>query len=318
MFKRLGLGLGASGKYERAFEKGVLLGDFETATSLFRDAAREFEKKGNVEGQVKALANANLYDYIQSGKPQILDSLIEHLSQISEIECIGSATETMPAGPLLAELKARKAEIAVERLGIGTSNEALASAHEQARISFEPIMSEKLVTYRYLVKDQFKDSAESRYYYHAGKACWHRAQAKAAATPAEAADEMSQAVMYYRRAGYDHGEQVASRALTNLRLERTCWVCDREMQGQGINFEYLPSRVTPYHLAQLEKANQDRSSLDLEKSQVALCVVCRGLIDNLAQTIANEVATQKLSSIEDQMKRLTQRIHNLERTAHGR
>lgn len=314
MLQRLGLGRGADGKYQRAFEKGVLLGDYDNAIRSFLDAAKEYEKQGDLESKNRALANARLYEYIRTGKPTPLTRLIEHLSQIDEIECIGSATETMPTAPLVAELEARRAELDIEKLGHGTAHDTLARAHDKAQAKFEPLLSQKLVTYPYVVKDEIGDLGENRHYYHAGKASWHRAQAMVPLDPSAAADEMSQAVMYYRRAAYKQGEEAANRALANLRLERTCWICGREMQGQDINFSYIPTQVSPYHSDLLQKVGQDCSSLDLANSRVALCVVCKGLISCLANTIAGEIAAFKMQELQGEIRRLSDRIEKLERS----
>ena len=313
MFKKLGLGLSASDRYQRAFEKGVLLGDFVSAIRLFEDAANEYEKRGDLVGQNQALANARLYEYLHTKKPEILPQLISHLQHLTEIECIGSATETMPASKLAAELEARVSEVKIEKLGSGTGHAGLASAHAEAQDRFEPILSESLVTYPLVVEDQYGDSAQKRYYYHAARASWHRAQAMVREDPAAAAEEMSQAVMYYRRAGYDQGEQASARALSNLRLTRTCWLCGREMQGQGINFAYQSTKVSSYHLSLLEKVNQDCSSLDLENSKVAVCVVCQGLIACVTRNVAAEIAAQKVKSLEGQLRKLSQKVNNLQK-----
>jgi hypothetical protein len=315
MLRKLGLGRGAEAKYQRAFEKGVLLGDYDGAIRMFLDTAKEFEKQGDLDGKNQALANARLYEYIHTGRPAALPRLAEHLRQLDDIECIGSATETMSAATLVAEVEARQAELAVEKLGLGTGHGALASAHEQARDKFEALLSEKLVTYSLVVKDEIGDGAQNRYYYHAGKACWHRAQAKVAVDPSAAAEEMSQSVLYYRRAGYQQGEQAANGALANLRLERTCWVCGREMQGQGINFDFLPTQLSQYHHDLVQRGNQDASSLDVGNSRVALCVVCKGLIAGLAQAIAGEIAAQKITQIEARIRKLSERTSKLERSS---
>ena len=310
MFKKLGLGLSASDRYQRAFEKGVLLGDFVSATRLFEDAANEYEKRGDIVGQHQAMANARLYEYIHTKKPAVLPKLLSHLQHLAEIECIGSATETMPASKLAAELQARLSEVKIGKLGKGAGHNALAFAHAEARDRFEPLLSESLVTYPLVVEDEYGNSAQERYYYHAARVSWHDAQTKVKDNPAAAAEEMSQAVMYYRRAGYARGEQASARALSDLRLMRTCWLCGREMQGQGVNFAYQSTKVSSYHLSLLEKGNQDCSSLDLENSKVAVCVVCQGLIACVARGLATEIAAQKIKPLEQQLRKLSQKVNS--------
>jgi hypothetical protein len=311
VFKKLGFGLDADDKYQRAFEKGVLLGNFEAAPSLFEEAAREYEKRGQVEGQHRALANAALYRYIQSDDAALLPVLIDHLDHISEIECIGSAGETMPAAVLKTELEARRVELEVEALGPGMGHEALAVAHERARDCFEELGSAGLVVYPHTVKDQLGLDAESRYLYHAGKAYWHRAQEQVQTDPAAASDEMSRALMYYRRAGYTAGEQAADGALDHLRMQRTCWICHREMQGRGVNFSYLPTTVSPYHARVLERANQDPSSLDVAGSTVVVCVVCHTLITRQVESIAARIVSDRVNPLVKEIKKLQSEISRL-------
>ncbi|MBN1814942.1 MAG: hypothetical protein JXA14_24095 [Anaerolineae bacterium] len=314
MFKKLGFGLGADDKYQRAFEKGVLLGNLEAAPALFEEAAREYEKRGQVEGQRRALANAALYRYIKSGDTTLLPALIDHLGHISEIEYIGSATDTIPAAQLNAELVARRAELEIEALGAGAGHLALAAAHERARDCFEEIKPANLVVYPHVVKDDVGQDAESRGFYHAGKACWHRAQLQVQTDPAAAADEMSRAVMYYRRAGYTMGEQAADGALEHLRMQRTCWICHREMQGRGINFDWLPTAVSSYHAGLLERANQDQGSLDIAGSSVVVCVVCQTLIARQAENIAARVVSNQVGPLVKEIKKLRDEVSKLKQS----
>lgn len=316
MFKKLGIGLGAEDKYHRAYEKGVLLEDFGKAKQLFEEAAAEFEKRGNPEGRDRAVANAHFYGYLKSGNVSQIDALIESLRPLSEIECIGSETETMPVGRLIAELEARKAEAEVATMGDSVSTEAVAAAHEKARDKFAVLGGGTMVTYTYFGNDPFQGSAERHQFLHSGKACWYRCQLHLATDPATAADEMSQAVLYFRHADDKQEESKADQLLNNLRMQRTCWVCGREMQAQGVNFEYLPTTLRPYHLAVIEKSKQDTGTLLVEESRVAVCVVCRDLIMNQARTIANDMVSHALSPIINHVNALNDQVAQLARMAH--
>lgn len=315
MFKKLGIGLSGPDKYHRAYEKGVLLEDLPKAVQLFEEAAAEFEKRGDHEGRARAVANAHFYRYLRSGDASHVDALIESLRPVCEIECIGSEAELMPTAPLIAELEARKAEDRVAAMG-GTSIEAMVTAHESARDRFAVLGASTMVTFAYFGNDPLQASAERHQFLHSGKACWYRSQMHLASDPAMASDEMSQAVLYFRRAGEKQEESKADHALNNLRLQRTCWVCGREMQAQGVNFEYLPTTVRPYHLSVVERSKQDTSTLLVDEARVAVCVVCRDLIMNQARAIAADLVSHALLPVMTQVNALTKQVAELTRVAH--
>lgn len=320
MLKSLGFGLDAGEKYRRAFEKGVLLGDYAAASRLFMDAAREYEKRGQPDGQRAALANAHLYEYLRTGKLEYLNPLIPILRQLSQIECIGSAIEFMPADKLANELEARCVEAEINALKADSPPEFVAAAHEKARDKFALIRSERLITYAHQGNDQFHETAESRFFLHSGKASWYRALPKLGVDPAAAADELSRAVMFYRRAGDHQSEEQVAQTLANLRITRTCWVCGREMQGQGVHFDYLPTTVLPYHMTVLEKSKQDASTALPDASRVAVCVVCKDLILSQARQIADaliqELVQEKLVPMAHRVDQLSDAVQALARTAH--
>lgn len=320
MLKNLGIGLTAHDKYQRGFEKGVLLGDFASASRYFQDAAKDYQKQGDPHGAHRAITNAQLYDYLRTGQAQLLDNLIQNLTQIPEIERIGSATESMATAELIPELEARRAEAQIKALDEKVDDETRSRAHEQARDKFAPIRNQRLITYAYVADDEFRETAESRYFLHAGKSAWYRARARIAHDPAAASDELSHAVANYRRAGFKKGEDEASQVLANLRIARTCWVCGREMQGNGFHFEYLPSTLLPYHLTVLQKAKQDTSMAVLEQSHVAVCVVCKDVIVNQAERIAGaaikQLVDQVVAPLARQVDSLTNTVQQLARVSH--
>src|SRR3954464_2870656 len=96
--KATGVGLNANEHYDRAYEKGVLLGPekFAEAVGLFETAARKAAESGDVQTQTRALANSRLYGFITSGDVRLLPDLYQLLSQLTEVEQIGSRSEMMP------------------------------------------------------------------------------------------------------------------------------------------------------------------------------------------------------------------------------
>ena len=79
-----GLGLNASDHYQRAFEKGVLLGPqrFAEAAGLFDAAAQKANEIGDAQTAARSTANAKLYSYLVAGDPSNLAELrraLDHL-----------------------------------------------------------------------------------------------------------------------------------------------------------------------------------------------------------------------------------------------
>ncbi len=316
MLKSLGIGLNAEEKYRRAFEKGVLLCNWGEAARLFLDAAKAFEKEGNGQRQRQALANAHLYEFLASRQMAVVPRLIDLLRSLQRIECIGSATETMPAEQLAAELQALMAEMQVAAVKDSPDPATKAAAHERARDSFAAITSGTLVVYPCISEGRFTETAESRFHAHAAWVSYYQALAKLASDPAAAAEELGRAVVSFRLGGYGENEQEMARLLADMRLSRTCWLCGREMQAQGFYFEYLPTAVRPYHRTVLEKAHQDLDTVQLEGSRVVVCTVCKGLILGQARVLAEQVIAERVAPLEAQVHELGEAVQRLARMAH--
>src|SRR5690242_3236998 len=107
--KATGLGLSHAEHYERAYEKGVLLGQakYGDAASLFQTAAQKAGDAGDGALQARATANSLLYGFVATGNYAILGQLRRQLDQIQEIETIGGKTDTVPAPQLAAEVEGR-------------------------------------------------------------------------------------------------------------------------------------------------------------------------------------------------------------------
>jgi hypothetical protein len=95
-----GVGLNPDESYHRAFEKGVLLGDYQAAGDLFAKAAAKYEEAGQSDEVHRARANQCLYSFVVSKAIGDIGEVVRHLDAISEIEELGSETAKMPAAEL--------------------------------------------------------------------------------------------------------------------------------------------------------------------------------------------------------------------------
>src|SRR3954451_19565253 len=159
--KATGVGLNANEHYDRAYEKGVLLGPekFTEAVGLFETAARKAAESGDVQTQTRALANSRLYGFITSGDVRLLPDLYQLLSQLTEIEQIGSRSEMMPAETLRAEVEARLVEQELGRIA-AEAYRARAEGHRKAAAVFQRFFTSPLVTYPYQRPDAHVGTAQ--------------------------------------------------------------------------------------------------------------------------------------------------------------
>src|ERR1035438_9453518 len=79
-----GVGLNPDESYHRAFEKGVLLGDYQAAGDLFAKAAAKYEEAGQSDEVHRARANQCLYSFVVSKAIGDIGEVVRHLDAISE------------------------------------------------------------------------------------------------------------------------------------------------------------------------------------------------------------------------------------------
>lgn len=296
--KGTGIGLTHSEHYQRAYERGVLLGPtkYGEAGALFEEAARRAQQANDQFLHLRAAANAALYGFLASGKPQFLATLAQVLPNLQDIEVIGSATEMMPAGALMAEVGARLVEFDV----LATNpNDYLARAggHDRAAAAFKTIFMAPLITYRLQATDSHIEVAQSRFFYHQGLAAWHQALATVATSPEGAAEEMGKALVAFRQCNDSRWADDAQAWLANCRMKRTCWMCHRELQGATIHFKSYPAAVTPYAASVVAHLGQDSSTLD-PRGFVVLCMTCGSVVERQAEAYANQRA-QEIRALYD-------------------
>jgi len=321
--KATGIGLTPFEAYERAFEKGVLLGPekYDEAAQMFWEAADKADEDGDQNVSTKGRVNARLYGFISGGSIEHLRELGAALGTVSEVEVIGSRTETMPTETLIQEVAARVAEADLE--GVSSSDHAGRSAgHKEAAAAFKKFFNGDLITYKYQPAPAHNENAQARFFYHSGMASWHDALSVANRSPTSAGEEMSKALNSFRQCSDDNWGGKCQQWLERYRLKRTCWVCDREYQGATLHFDNYSAQITPYALEVLEKLGHDMSSVDASGS-VVLCRPCasvvRGVADIIATQRAGEVRqelTQAMEQMQSQlvsmMSRLESRISSLE------
>ena len=310
--KATGLGLSHGEHYNRAFEKGVLLGPtmYGEAVKLFDHAARKATEVGDGETQARAIANARLYSFIGTGSPDHLTDLRRALDTIPQIEAIGSQTEFIPTDTLKVEIDARVIEQRIRGVHDDQHLE-LAGLHQNAADTFRQIFQAPLVTYRFQRSDPHTETAQSRYFFHQGLANWHQALNAVLSDPEVAAEQMGKALASFRQCQDDAWSGRAQTWLAGCRQRRTCWLCHRECQGATVHFSSYAAVVTPYVAALVTRLGQDTSSIDLGSGQIVLCRTCGSSMERIADQFAAQQAGAVRAELLGQLSRVTSVMDDL-------
>ena len=320
--KATGLGLDAGGAYNRAYEKAVLLGEdhYSEAVGLFEKAADKADDEDEPELADRARANAALYSFVCKGGLEPLRSLQELLPRIPEMEQLGSQNDMMPTAPLCAEITARLAESRISEL---SSASALAQAHDEAAAAFKGIFNNDLMTYRLHASDQHVDKASSRFFFHTGMAEWHRAVSSIESDPHLASEHMAKALGGFKNAQDTAWIARADEWLARGRFRRSCWMCHREFQGDGIHFHATSAEVAPYVVKRVQELGQDSSAVDFDRAQIVLCTPCHSAVYRMAESVAEERAAalraelaSALAERDAAIKALASRLSKVESLAH--
>jgi hypothetical protein len=320
--KATGLGLTHHQHYDRAFEKGVLLGPskYDEASSLFEAAARKAAEAGDAQLQTRASANALLYRFVAKGDVSPLDQLKTHLEQLEQIECIGGRNESVPGKQLAAEVEGRLLEHQI----LTTSDYGQrAVLHQKASEAFKKIFSAPLITYRFHANDAHTQTAQSRFFFHQGMMAWSQAQDAAPSDPDAAAEHAGRALSSFRQCQDQDWSQKSDSWLALFRTRRTCWMCHRELQGLGVHIRSYPAVVTPYVVALVNKLGHDASSLDSARGQIVLCAPCGTAVERQADHYATERTRElreevngELRQMQSTINQLTNVVEQLQRMAH--
>jgi len=125
--------------------------------------------------------------------------------------------------------------------------------------------------------------------------------------PAKAMELYSEAVAYLQQAPAEVKKFVDSR-IGKLSKTTRCWVCRREIQGEDINYIYLPASINKYII---EKYGNDSPYL-INDGAIAVCRVCYTMIYNLSDALAKNYYDQAMKALQEVEARLNARISALE------
>jgi hypothetical protein len=323
--KATGIGLNATEHYDRAWEKGVLLGPekYADASALFDAAHRKATEAQDPVTAARARANAALYSWVATGKASSLQQLRASLEDVQDLEVVGSRTEAMPSLALQAELDGRLTELQLQDLPPNAYDRRI-QLHQRASEVFKRIFSAQLFTYRFHAADQHTQTAQARFFLHQGMLAWNGALSRMESDPEGASEHAARALASFRQCNDQQWSQTAETWLTKMRTRRTCWMCHRELQGLDVHVRTFPALVTPYLVAAVTKLGQDLSSLDAEGGNIVLCAPCGSSVEKQADLFATRRAGElraevmpHLAAMAQDMEVLRSAIRHLQSVAHS-
>ena len=317
-----GIGLNAEEQFRRAYEKGVFLQppDYDGAIKWFTESAKNFSKEGKTDRADRANASAALYRLIAQHSRDLIGPTIDALRKLPEIERPGSQTETVPTSQMIAELSGLEIEHQAESVA---DPKEKATRYKQAADLFMPNGSRELLFADKLSYPGPTDSFTKRAFYCMAASDLHSAEAVIYEFPDQALDFFQRSVSLYRQAQQSQQEAEITSRIQRVQTKRHCWMCNREMQGNGLFYRYYPAGVAPYHRHLVNQLKQDTGMVETDGA-VTLCTVCGTAIEQQADAYAllrskevREWAVPIFDSHAAAINTLQEAVRELQRHSHS-
>lgn len=118
--------------------------------------------------------------------------------------------------------------------------------------------------------------------------------------PIKAVEIYSEALAFLQQATPEVREFVSKR-IAMLGKSTKCWVCHREIQGEEVNYVYLPASLNEYIKS---KYNRDAPYLISDDGKIAVCRVCYTMVRDLSDKISRyyyDLAINELKLAEERI-----------------
>jgi len=125
--------------------------------------------------------------------------------------------------------------------------------------------------------------------------------------PSKAVEIYSEALAFLQQAAPEVREFVNDR-ISKLGKSTKCWVCHREIQGEEVNYIYLPASVNEYVKSRYDK---DAPYL-INDGKIAVCRVCYTMIRDLSDKISKYYYDLAIKEMRLMEERINARIRELQ------
>lgn len=303
--------------YQRAFEKGVLLGPekFGAAAQLFGKAAHHLQQS-DASLAARAHANGALYQFLSSRDIGAAQRAVAALQQIPQVEVPGTQDEIMSGPKLAHEIHARLLEFQAHACGGDARTRA--NAYRQAAHGWVALFNDRPVTFAFVADDPYADDGQTRFFLNAGVAALRDADSVIGIDPEHAAEFFALAAQAFGRCGDDAQQRSAIEQMKAARLIRRCWFCSREVQGLGFNLKLLAIGDFEY-FRRLSSGDPERGESYEPNGGVYGCAACAAAVDQIAGVRVAELRTHletQIQAMNNNMQGLNARLGLVEALSH--
>ncbi len=285
-----------------------LRGDFSAARGRFQEAARKFAETGNAQGAQIAQAYASLASLgVSDPGPEQYASAAQSLAPLGGLSMKLGPTQ-VPASSLAQEtriLYETKTLLSV-RPGSPQQYAEMAQRFQALSLEYRQLGSQNL-----LLPELFNRSSVSPVVmapYMAAMAEEAMGEAVVLDHPQEAAEHNQNARNWWTQANeLGKAQEAAARAQLYGRSAR-CWICGREVTGEGVQFVTRPAAIGPWTNA---GTGGGMGSADPSRSVLYTCKGCASLIDAVADRYAQERAHEVEVKLEAEIEQLRRQVRPL-------
>jgi len=286
-------------------------GNLEGAVKHFQNAYEIASKTSDSEVSRRAgevLFYAFFYDALVKKTPEAFSKAAEQCRKLDPVTPLDIGTAAKPtAAELARDLEIASMIFSLPRFSIaeaGKMDEATASKYEQVGNALLGEGARRLILEDLL---NIHDPLNSVGLRLLGYARIIRALKLEADNPSKAVELYSEASAYLQQAPPEVRSFVNDK-LGKLSKTTKCWVCHREIQGEDVNYIYMPASVNAY----IREKYGGEASFLIADSKIAVCRVCYTMVYNLSDALAKRYYELAMKALQEVEARLNARISALE------
>lgn len=125
--------------------------------------------------------------------------------------------------------------------------------------------------------------------------------------PGKAVELYSEALAFLQQSAPEVRDYVSNK-ISKLSKSTRCWICHREIQGEEVNYLYLPASINEYIRSRYEK----EAPYLMEEGKIAVCRVCYTMVRDLSDRISKYYYDLTLKEMRMMEERLNARIRELQ------
>jgi tetratricopeptide (TPR) repeat protein len=294
-------------------------GNIEGAIKHFQSAAKiasESKDQSLIERGKLAIAMAIIYMVIREPSAQSLEDAKNFLQYLDpNIELDLALPYKIRTGDLLRELEVLIRVYSIPQVNLEEVRSLPSEEVEKLAIEYESVAMQALSYGRekYLLESLLKlDEPQKMGFKFLALSRIVKGLRIEEEDPDKAVQLHSEAIGYLANVpGQQYSELVNDR-LSKLSKATKCWLCGRNIQGEGVHFVYLPSIITPYIL---NCYNNDAPQIIVsseDEAYVAVCSPCYGAIYKLSIKVAKRYYDLAMTELRRVERELWAAIHALE------